>query len=256
MRLFPVLSVSVLSLSLGWMAHAGMSIIEIGAVEFTQPAKADAKFGFEPTSGLDVTDKGLGWSGELKYGQDGGFITTPIALGTAWRPASGVSLGAKLRPVSQGERQGVTDGRFYVRYSPDKKHWSTWMPMQKEKDPKAAEAGWDFLIDLHVAKSESAAYHDLRLAYSKLDVPWKSDEEAAVRWILEKQPDFFAKQLPFIGYIQIRFEGSFAGGLRTTGFDYRLDWGAGGIHVPPEDPKAYEKSTGPWRFDATEGGKK
>ena len=30
--------------------------------------------------------------------------------------------------------------------------------------------------------------------YSSLDVPWKSDEEAAVKWILEREPDFFEKE--------------------------------------------------------------
>ena len=33
--------------------------------------------------------------------------------------------------------------------------------------------------------------------YSTLDVPWKSDEEATVRWILERNPEFFSKQDPF-----------------------------------------------------------
>ena len=35
--------------------------------------------------------------------------------------------------------------------------------------------------------------------YQKQDVQWRSDEEAAVKWILKMDPDFFSRNLPFMG---------------------------------------------------------
>jgi hypothetical protein len=44
------------------------------------------------------------------------------------------------------------------------------------------------------------------LEYHTLDVPWTGDQEAMVKWILHREPDFFEKQLPFVGYVQFRIE--------------------------------------------------
>jgi hypothetical protein len=87
--------------------------------------------------------------------------------------------------------------------------------------------------------------------YAKLDVPWKSDEDAAVRWILDKQPDFFARQLPFIGYVQFRYEDGFYGGQRITSFKADASCGIGGIHSAPKDRNAYkDRHLKPWSFKA------
>jgi hypothetical protein len=83
-----------------------------------------------------------------------------------------------------------------------------------------------------------------------MDVPWRSDEEAAVRWILQKQPDFFEKNLPFVGYVQFRMEGSMPGSQRIKKIRMQLDWMVGGLHALPKNPDDEKNRDGAWRFEA------
>lgn len=245
MRLSFALPAFMLSFVL--MARAGILSGEGGTIDFTQPA---ASITFAPADKLQLTQAGLGWDGK-EGSVDGSFTTTAIPVGMAWRPLQVMNVTATLRPATQVVRDGVWNGQLYVRYSPDKKHWSTWQPLQVETALQKGTKGVEFKGMLRVPRAESAAYQDLLQAYAKLDVAWKSDEDAAVRWILESQPDFFARQLPFIGYVQFSFEGRFNSGEHATGLDYRTTWGVSGLHFPPKDPEARKSSEGPWRFDAT-----
>src|SRR3989442_1671316 len=81
----------------------------------------------------------------------------------------------------------------------DFKHWSSWQVLQR--DEKKTKVGV-FTVELAIPEREYQRYWGYIEQYQKLDVPWTSDEEAAVDWILKKEPDFFDHSLPFIGYIQ------------------------------------------------------
>ena len=104
------------------------------------------------------------------------------------------------------------------------------------------------LID--VPRTEQENYDKLISQYSRMDVPWSSDEEAAVKWILQKEPDFFEQQLPFVGYVQFRMEGFLPGSQRIQHIKMQLSWGVGGIHAPPKNPDDYKTHQGPWRFES------
>lgn len=234
----------------GFWAHGSIQGGDSQSIDFTKMSKDDLRVSFEPADKLTLTKQGLGWDGDAKSEYVGSFTTAPIATGTAWRPAAGVTLVGTVCPVSQVFRSGVWRGQLFVRYSPDKKHWSSWQVLQNTTEPKPGDKGTEFSGRLHVPQIERHRYDELIQQYHKLDVPWGSDEEAAVKWILQKQSDFFAKNLPFIGYIQFHFEGPFRGGQRITSFDYSISWGIGGLHLPPKDPNARKNSEGPWRFDA------
>lgn len=218
--------------------------------------------------GLKVTQEGLGIDDE-SHGLNSSFTTAPMAVGTAWRTVSELSLTGTLKfssPTGKGKKWNSYMKQVYVRYGPDKKHWSTWQPLlpnvlQIDFSPKPSkrfpdrpkiEGGvFEFFGDLEVPGIEGKDYARLLSEYEQLDVPWINDEEAAVKWMLKKHPDFFSQHLPFIGYIQFRFEGSFAAGVWITGFNYSTLWSVGGMRQAPKDPEAYKKSKGPWRFDAT-----
>ena len=86
--------------------------------------------------------------------------------------------------------------------------------------------------------------------YSKMDVPWRNDEEAAVKWILQRQPDFFEKNQPFVGYVQFRMEGSMPGSERIKRIQMQLSWGVSGLSNIPKDPDAEKNRHGVWRFEA------
>jgi len=246
-----LLIAAVFAFSCCLWVHGGILSMDSQSIDFTNMSKDDPRVTFEPADKLSFTKDGLGWDGDATSSFDGSFTTAPIATGTAWRPVGGVTLEGTVCPLSQVFRNGVWKGELYVRYSPDKKNWSSWQMLQVKGNPKPGDKGIKFSGMLSVPEIARRRYYELVEEYSKLDVPWGSDEEAAVKWILKKDPDFFAKNLPFIGYIQFHFEGPFRGGERITSFEYSISFGVGGLHLPPKDPDAYKKSEGPWRFDAT-----
>ncbi len=220
--------------------------------------------------GLKVTQDGLGIADESSYGLHSSFTTAPMAVGTAWRTVRELSLTGSLKfssPNGKGEKATSYLSQVYVRYGPDKKHWSTWQPLLPNvllidfspkpskrfpERPKIEGGVFEFFGDLEVPGIDIRDYAQLLREYEQLDVPWINDEEAAVKWMLKKHPDFFSQHLPFIGYIQFYFEGRFAAGVWITGFNYSTLWSVGGMHQAPKDPAARKKSEGPWRFDATQ----
>jgi hypothetical protein len=79
-------------------------------------------------------------------------------------------------------------------------------------------------------------------------VPWTSDEEAAVKWILRRDPSFFSKSLPFIGYLQVLFETQVNGGRRLEHVKVGIGYAVSGLASISKDPKVQEERDGPWRF--------
>jgi hypothetical protein len=203
-------------------------------------------------SKIDVTKEGLGWDGPENASRDLWIeITQPLAVGLSWRPAQAVSIRAEIEAPADVtfHENGVSYrfGQLYARHSPDGHHWSSWqeieaIPPTKEK-PRIAYSG-----SLRVPYRERVRYSELLAEYRKLDVPWSSDEEAAVRWIVEREPDFFEKQIPFIGYIQFLYEHSQPGGARIKSLTFEAGFGLSGIHTIPKDQSVYKAHTGPWRY--------
>ena len=84
-------------------------------------------------------------------------------------------------------------------------------------------------------------------------LPWKSDEEALVKWILKKDPEFFSHSIPFIGYLQFLYETSLSKGLRITKFYAIANFGVGGLGSLPKDENDNNykgRDDFPWRFIA------
>jgi hypothetical protein len=233
------------------LLHGGILSMGSQSFDFTKISKEDALITFEPADKLSLTKGGLGWDGDAHSSYEGSFTTAPVATGTAWRPTGSVTLECTLFPATQVFRKGVWKGDLYVRYSPDKKHWSSWQLLQVNDKPQPSDKGIKFAGRLRVPEIDSRRYYELVQEYSKLDVPWQSDEEAAVKWILQKDPEFFAKNQPFIGYVQFHFEGLFRSGERVTALDCNISYSIGGLQSIPKDPNAYKNSEGPWRFDAS-----
>jgi len=218
----------LLVFSVGYWAHGGILSTDFQTLDFTKVSNEDPRITFEPADKLTLNKDGLGWDGDTQGSYDGSFTTAPIPTGTAWRPTTWVTLTATIRPASQVFQKGMWRGALFVRYSPDKKHWSSWQVLPVGAEPKPVDNGVQFTGMIQVPRLARSSYDALFQEYQKQDVPWTCDEEAAVKWILKKQPDFFSHCLPFIGYLQFHFEGPFRGGQRITGFDYRTSWGISG----------------------------
>lgn len=154
----------------------------------------------------------------------------------------------KETKLPNGQKYTPYGGRVFARFSPDKKHWSSWQPLQHDAKEKKALA---FYGQLGVPRRASRRYDALLSAYMRRkDVPWSSDEEALVRSIVKRDPRFFEREKPFIGYVQLLWEGSFHGRRRLTRLDVRASYAVGGIHTTPKDKSVYKNRDGVWRFVA------
>lgn len=239
---------------------ASIAMDTIFAIDFTNSDDATTKATWSEPNKLMVTSKGLGWDGEAASLRDGWIQTIPFAIGFSWRPTSAALIYVSIMPepseivLSDGQKMIPYAGAVYVRYSPDAKHWSTWQVLQIDLPQSVTgkqHAGRNYHGLISVPESEQADYKKLIDEYASLDVPWKSDEDAAVRWILQRQPDFFANHLPFLGYIEFRYEGAFFGGQRITLFKADISYGMSGFWSEPKDKDAYkDRGSRPWSFKA------
>ena len=226
-------------------------------IDFTNDTNAQARATWSEPGKLTVSEEGLGWDGDGAASRDGWIETKPVALGLSWRPTSAIFVRASIQPPPQeytlgnGKKYTGDAGELYVRYSPDLKHWSTWQPLQRSEPPSTGEAkaGRHYSGTVRVPYREQRVYSQLVSEYSHLDVPWKSDEEAAVQWILKRDPDFFSTCIPFIGYAEFLFEGEFRGGQRIKTLHVDITYAMSGKQSLPRDGKGNNNPHGPWRHE-------
>ena len=258
MRLNGILFVFVLLL-MAFQSKATIGAFKQLKIDFTNPADTTQKAIWSEADKLTITKNGLGWDGENASCRDGWIQTKPIAIGYSLRTPYAVSVRIAIHPLpvmltlNSGQQYTPDGGDIYVRYSPDLKNWSSWQVLQRTKPQSIQEKknpGRLFRGTIKVPYVERNEYMKLLQNYSKRDVPWKSDEEAAVRWILSKKTDFFSKHIPFIGYLEFMFEGQFHGSQRLKSFNADISYAMDGMHYAPKDKKAYQQRDIPWRFQA------
>lgn len=241
-------------------ADAGGGGVQSFHIDFKNSTDAKTKATWSDTYELGISDDGLGWDGEEAAFRDGWIQTVPMALALSWKPAYSASVHVWVLPspkevlLASGQVNTPHVGDVYVRYSPDHLHWSTWQALEArephEHDEKE-DPGVLFSGAVKIPQSETNRYRKLLSEYAQLDVPWKSDEDAAVRWMVEREPDFFANQLPFIGYLQFRYELEFHGGQRLSSFRATAAYATGVPNSQPKDKNAYkDRDSKPWSFRA------
>lgn len=251
-------------------ALASMLINTSTAIDFTKPADAVAKAAW--SENLSLNDAGLGWDASPATFPSGWLQTKPLATGLWWRPAPGASVSVEISPppapitLASGQTYTPWRGSVYARYSADKQHWSSWQKLNFQEPPAAdvsatstngvsapppAPQPLRFTGTLGVPARNREAYVRHLETYSRLDVPWTSDENALAHWIVAKEPDFFARNIPFVGYIEFLFEHDFPGGHRIASVKISAGIGLGGTHAVPRDAgmlNAIARDNSPWRF--------
>ena len=231
-------------------------------IDFTNPKEARKKAIWFPTDKLNINKQGLGWDAGAAESRPGEIQTKPIALGHSWRTPSSIYVRVTILPppkailLNDGSMSTPYPGNMFVRYSPDLKNWSSWTILehsyQKSTDRKKRNKRC-YEGRIGIPQRNRNEYYKLLHNYSKLNVPWKSDEEAAVRWILKQQPNFFSKNIPFIGYVEFLFESNFYGGQRIKSFEAEISYCIRGRYIPPKNTGIdNERSAIPWRFKASD----
>ena len=235
------------------LAYAAINLNTKLAIDFTNPADAQAKATWSQTDRIGITADGLGWN--IK---NTGWIcpwveTKPVALGLSWRTVYRAEVTVKVHLAPIGMDTPFPEvGAVFARYSPDEKNWSSWQALLQQENEKNSDPhqGIIFKGEVGVPQRERKEYDDFLMEYSTLDVPWNCDEEAAVKWILCKDPDFFKKHVPFAGYIEFLFEFPFTGEGRLTRFEAEIGTLLPGACPAPKDPNARKNREGPWRYKA------
>ncbi len=221
------------------VTHAGILGIQSVDVDLTKPDVAKQKADWSPK--LDCTTAGLGFDGETNTSRDGWMMTRPLGIGTSWRPTTGAGLRVRLSPLREkitlpnGMVSQPGNPAVFARYGCDGEHWSDWQPL-KETGP--AEGSIQYEGMLRVTSQDRERYSEALQEYVRRDdVPWSCDEEAFCKTLVEQDRKYFAKQRPFIGYVQFLVEDNFPGQQRLAAFHADISWAVGGIASIPKDPE-------------------
>jgi len=240
------------------VSRASISGSEYLNIDFSDSVDALAKAVWSRPEKVTVSKDGLGWKGDSTSSIDGWIETRAVAIGESWRVPSSAMVRIAIRPdtsattLKGGQKFTQNPGYAYVRYSPDLSHWSSWQALQHSEprsieDKKTPARFYEGMVS--IPQRERIKYENLLREYSRREVPWVSDEEAAVIWILSGDPDYFSKQLPFIGYVQFLYEVQLHGDERIRSFNATVSYGMGGKHQPPNNPDVYKtRMNMPWRF--------
>jgi hypothetical protein len=201
--------------------------------------------------------------------------TSPLPVGRSYLPLREFRIRVDIMPLgtyvpgtdtAEGEKPRPL-GNLFVSYSPDYMHWSTWQlvpfervdspfssPHESEEEKREILKKIENKIEVYegkvvVPEVEQEPYQDLLNKWEAQGVDWFADEEAAVKWILKRNPTFFDKHLPFIGYVKLRYEAHAPAGICIKRLNGRLDWM---IWLPRRiDPRTVDPDRMvPWRFRA------
>mgnify|MGYP001573502240 CR=1 FL=1 len=239
--------------------HADAQILSTNKlkIDLTDQNDAKAKATWSEPDKINITKAGLGWDGETNASRDSWIQTIPLAVGLSWRPARSVHITAELKPeiksvtLPNGQTYTPHIGNMFVRYSPNGRNWSTWQAMDYPKPQGKTVTARKFAAFVNVPQRERTEYLSYMDKYRKMDVPWVSDEEALVKWILAQDAQFFSKSIPFVGYVQFLYEISLPAGQRITECHVEASFGLSGLHQPPKDKNVYkDRDNMPWRFKA------
>ena len=237
--------------------YAAISGVEELEINFTDKNDAKEKAVWSEPNKINITDDGLGWDGQPNTSRDFWMQTVPLAVGLSWRPAQSVNITVEIQPeiksitLPNGQTYTTNIGNVFIRYSPDAKHWSSWQAMDYPKPSGQSVTERKFNAFVNITQRQREEYISYMQQYWELDVPWVSDEEALVKWILQQEPDFFSKHIPFIGYLQFLYELSIPAGQRITQFHAMAGFILSGLHQQPKDEDVYKQRFNiPWRFKA------
>lgn len=168
----------------------------------------------------------------------------PISAGMSWRPPTSATV--RLEVAAGAE--DFTYTQTFFRYSCDRVHWSTWYNLRPVELPDGM-TGSVYESSLSIPRMAQSAYQAKMQEWWKTNPPWSSDEHELSVWITSQDPDFFAREFPFIGYVQVRIEGE-TRGLELRSLSVRVSSGVSGI-TALSSGRARSTTGEKWFFDVS-----
>ena len=126
----------------------------------------------------------------------------PIAAGLSWRSStsSQIHVDATIPEFDSGYL------RAYFRYSSDRVHWSSWYNLRET--PSSPQTARDYEAYVSLPEAAYEKYSELKREWWGTNPDWSSDEHEFCVWLATHHSEYFAEEVPFIGYVQVRLEGS------------------------------------------------
>ena len=183
--------------------------------------------------------------------QDIWLQTHAFPIGLSWRPPNGANFMVSFDgSINEIDATYKLEPQIFIRYSCDKVNWSTWYNFS-DTNRKTNEGLKIFEGKILLPSSASERYFKLMQEWWKTDPIWSSDETEFCEWLVKKEPDFFAKEMPFIGYVQVRVEKmsvNSSQNLKSMTIGYV--WSVGGMASIPNDKSKVRKNTeNRWFFE-------
>lgn len=207
------------------------------------PAQIPAEVSWSPS--VSLTSSGLFLEKLLPNNSAEVWVQSqPISVGMSWRPPTS----AKVRLEIENGAQNFTHLNAYFRYSCDRVHWSTWYDLELIKD-QTKITGTVFQGGLSIPRMAHEKYYSKMREWWKTKPTWSSDEHELSVWIVNQEPDFFSRELPFIGYIQVRIEGE-TQSMQLKSLTAKVSSAVGGLSAISKGP--VRATTGEkWFFDVS-----
>ncbi len=149
--------------------------------------------------------------------------TQPISAAMSWRPPTSAMIGLKV----EAGAEDFTYLHAYFRYSCDRVHWSTWYDLPPLKTQNGITASV-YEGSLSIPRMAQEAYYAKTREWWKTSPPWSSDEHELCVWIATQDHDFFSREYPFIGYVQVRIEGE-TRGVQLKSLSVKVSSSVGGL---------------------------
>jgi hypothetical protein len=211
----------------------------------------------------EIVQKGVTWSDnfslketglETKHlpenqSQDIWLQTHAFPIGLSWRPPGGANFTVALEgSLNDVDARYSIAPQIFIRYSCDKVNWSTWYGLGQTAEKTKPDV---YKGEIRLPAAASERYRNLIRDWWKTKPIWSSDETEFCEWLLKKEPDFFAKEKPFIGYVQVRIEKlSVNTSQNLKSLAIRYAWGVGGLATIPKDQSKVRKNTeDKWFFE-------
>lgn len=172
----------------------------------------------------------------------------PISAGMSWRPPTS----AKIRLNVEAGAEDFTYLNAYFRYSCDRVHWSTWYNLQVVK-PESETSKRIYEGSLSIPRIANEPYYAKMQEWWKTKPVWSSDEHELSVWIASQDPDFFSREFPFIGYLQVRIEGE-TRGLQLKSLSVEVGSAVSGLSSPSKG-RGRTTTGEKWFFDVSKSRK-
>lgn len=191
---------------------------------------------WSPPRALQLHEDGLGPDGKADTCWDGWVKFEPVAVGWPhWAPPRvQVLLRIGL------SRHNPTPETVYARYGPDGVRWSSWHVLPAANGPAAER--WTHSGTLAVPRVEREAFEEACHRDARGNAN-DIDQEATLKRILEDDPRYLERAIPFIGYVQFLHESTYHGGERLSRLEAQLSWVVPGPIRPPSGSRGEC-----WRF--------